>query len=369
MIKKCVYLISMITILITATGMFSMLNAKNLALPSLEAQLEQRQLHEIADFWKQGQFKYFTGVDESRINYVSFNSAQNLRCLVISPGRSEGYLKYKELAFDLYQQGFNIYVLDHRGQGISQRLLDNPHKGYVKDFEYYVDDLHSFIEKVVNPACNNDSGNMHQKTQSKPYLLAHSMGGMIAIRYMQRYPQSIQATVLSSPMIAINSGPAPAWLIKGIIGSTQQINQWFSDEPWYFLGQNNYKPKNFTDNVLTHSSIRYNHFVNLYKSTNDIQLGGVTVQWLHSAIITNNKIFEELVNIKTPTLVIQSGEDTVVDNSAQDEFCQQLNKFHPHSCPEGKPVIIAGAFHELFFELDKFRNQALEQSLKWFNSH
>ena len=369
MIKKCVNLLSIITILMTVTGMFSMLSAQSFALPTQEAQLEKRQLHEIADFWKQGQFKHFAGVNESRINYASFINKKNPRCLVISPGRSEAYLKYKELAYDLYQQGFNIYVLDHRGQGISQRLLDNPHKGYVKDFENYVIDLHTFIETVVNPVCRNESRNTDQKIKTKPYLLAHSMGGMIAVRYMQQYPESIQAAVLSSPMIAVNSGPIPAWLAKGIIASTQQLNQLLSDKPWYFIGQNNYKSRHFTDNVLTHSSLRYNNFVDLYQSTNDIQLGGVTVQWLHSAIKTKNKLFEELVKLKTPTLVLQSGADTVVDNSAQNEFCRQLNKLYSHSCPQGKPVIIAGAFHELFFEIDEYRNQALKQSVNWFNNH
>ena len=364
--KQCISRTLTLILLMTATGIFSMVSAKDIDLPALEVQIEQRQLPEIADFWQKGQFEHFSGVNNSRINYAAFNSLQNKRCLVISPGRSEGYLKYKELAFDLYLKGFNIYILDHRGQGISQRLLKNPHKGYVENFEDYVDDLHYFVEKIINPICNNDGDD---KDKLKPYLLAHSMGSAIAVRYMQRYPDSIQAAVLSSPMIAINTGLIPAWLAQGLVGSTQLINQWLSDEPWYFFGQNNFKTKGFTDNVLTHSSLRYNHFADLYETTNELQLGGVTISWLKGAITTKNKIFEKLVQLKTPTLVLQAGADSIVDNQAQNEFCQQLNELHSQSCPEGKPVIIADAYHELFFEKDEFRNQALKHTLIWFDNH
>ena len=32
-----------------------------------------------------------------------------------------------------------MFALDHRGQGLSERLTDNPHQGYVGKFEDYVE--------------------------------------------------------------------------------------------------------------------------------------------------------------------------------------------------------------------------------------
>ena len=263
-----------------------------------------------------------------------------------------------ELSFDLYQQGYNIFLLDHRGQGLSERLLSNPHKGYVANFGDYESDLSYFIDHIVASAC-----------PIKPYLLAHSMGGLIAARYLLNKPQSIKAAVLSSPMIGFNSGPLPSFITKGLIRVTNRLNHWVSDTPWYFLGQKNYQVTPFSQNILSHSKTRYQHFIELYKNTSDVQLGGVTVHWLAESIKAQNETLRQLEQLSTPIIVLQASEDSVVDNQAQNYFCQRLNQLQPQSCPKGKPTVIDGAYHELFIESDTMREQALKQIVLWFEQH
>ncbi|MCJ8320131.1 MAG: alpha/beta fold hydrolase [Colwellia sp.] len=340
-----------------------------------ENQLNSRLNNEIKTLWHQGTFDHFNGVKNTRINYASFvkkfssqndlleNVEEERECLVIVPGRSEGYLKYQELSYDFYQLGFDIFIIDHRGQGISERLLPNKNKGYVESFEDYNEDLHVFISTIVIPQCTN-----------KPYLLAHSMGGIISARYLQKHPTTIKAAVLSSPMIAINSGGIPAWLVKALIHSTVQLNQWFSEQPWYFLGQSDveadtYHAKTFAKTSLMHSKLRYDQFMKIYQSTPEIQLGGVTVHWLEQALAAEKIVFENLNTLTTPTLVLQAGDDSIVDNEVQNEFCRQLHQRHPHSCLNGKPVVINNARHELLFESDKYRDQALQHIVNWFQKH
>ena len=43
-------------------------------------------------------------------------------------GRAENMLKWTELAYDVYQQGYDVLIFDHRGQGYSQRLLNDSEK-------------------------------------------------------------------------------------------------------------------------------------------------------------------------------------------------------------------------------------------------
>lgn len=332
----------------------------NVATFTNEQQLAQRYPLEIAQFWRQGQFGHFAGVNGVRINYASFtwaeSRAESRASLVIVPGRSEGYLKYKELSYDLYRQGYDVFILDHRGQGISGRMLASPFKGYVEEFDHYSDDLHTFIEQVVSKHCH-----------TQPYLLAHSMGGAIAARYLQRHPEAIKAAVFCSPMIAINSAPIPHWLASGIILLGHKLNHTLSSQPWYFLGQGDFEMSSFADNHLMHSKLRYQLFVELYRTTKEIQLGGVTFHWLAQALANRQRIFEQLDRLKTPLLVLQAGNDTVVDNQAQTLFCRQLHKLQPASCPA--PVVIQGAYHELLFEADHYRDQALTHALAWFNRH
>ena len=327
-----------------------------------ESELASRYEGEIAHFWQQGNFSYFSGVNDVRINYATFinkNATIPTKCLVILSGRSESYLKYKEISFDLFNSGYSLFLIDHRGQGLSQHLLANPHKGHIEDFQYYVDDLHYFIESIVTPHCQG----------SKPYLLAHSMGGAIATRYLQDFPNNIQATVLSSPMLGFNSGRVPELIAKSVLNLSAQLNRWFDDTPWYYFGHQDFSQNPFYDNVLMHSPIRYQLFTQLYKATPEIQLGGVTLQWLTESQKALETIFNHIDKITTPTLVLQAGQDKIVKNQAQHDFCLQLHQLQPHSCPNGKPLIIADAYHELFFESDMYREQALAAVIQWFEQH
>jgi len=328
------------------------------ALFTLEDQLSHRMKNQIANFWQLGTFSQFEGAEQAQIHYAEFKKEENKKCLIIVPGRTEAYLKYQELSYDLFQQGFNIFLLDHRGQGLSQRLLKDPHKGHVESFQYYVDDLQLFIKNIVKQTC-----------QSKPYLLAHSMGGAIATRYLQQFPDTIQAAVLSAPMLGFNTGNVPKSIGETLIQATSKMNHWLGDESWYFLGHKGYSPKTFESNELMHSKIRFQIFQQVYKTTPSIQLGGVTVNWLVESIKATQDIFNDIGNIKTPIILLQSGDDKIVDMQAQNDFCQQLHRINPQSCPEGKPFKIEGAYHELLFEIDDYRNQALLKTIEWFKQH
>src|SRR6201992_2388518 len=68
-------------------------------------------------------------------------------------GRAEFIEKYFETVRDLRARGFAVATLDWRGQGMSQRALRNPLRGYVRSFDQYQIDLETFIAEVVLPDC------------------------------------------------------------------------------------------------------------------------------------------------------------------------------------------------------------------------
>lgn len=329
------------------------------------AQLNQQKSNEnqltdnIANFWQQGRFDFFEGIKNVAVHYAFFTHEHaSSPALVIVPGRSESYLKYQELAFELYAQGYSIFIIDHRGQGLSGRLLANPNKGYVENFQDYVDDLQYFIDNIVTPYCS-----------AKPFLLAHSMGGAIATRLMQDSPSAIKAAVISSPMLGFNSGPLPKAIAKSLVATKLKLSKLVSNTPCYFFGQKNYHSTPFSENKLSHCKHRYQDFVDLYDNNELIQLGGVTTHWLAQSIIAQKEIFAKIAQLKTPILLLQAGLDIVVGQHAQNDFCQQLHTLQPQSCPNGIPSRIDGAYHELFFELDDYRDKALQQTLSWFKQH
>ena len=303
----------------------------------------------LPDFWRQhaieGEFK---GKDGVAIRYAALRQEKVDRAILIVNGRVESYLKYQELAWDLWRQCYSLYLIDHRGQGMSGRMLNDHDKGYVDQFDDYVVDMKQFHDQII----------MADKP-AKLFLLAHSMGGAISARYLERWPDDIRAAVLSSPMLGINLGGLPKWLAKGLATTIGTVGGWFGEPP-YGPGQGPYQDHGFADNELTHSQSRYQAFRQIYEQHPQIKLGGATAHWIYQGITGADAAIADAGAIKTPLLVLQAGNDSVVDNAAQDRFCTIAK------CEGGKPLRIEGAWHELFIESDDKRQPALTAMVDFF---
>src|SRR5437660_10512471 len=107
-------------------------------------------------------------------------------------GRAEFIEKYFETVRDLRARGFAVATLDWRGQGMSERALRNPHKGYVRSFSQYQIDLEAFINEVVLPDC-----------PPPIFALAHSMGALVLLRAAYAGTRWFDRIVLLSPMVAL----------------------------------------------------------------------------------------------------------------------------------------------------------------------
>jgi lysophospholipase len=318
----------------------------------LTSETEVATLHQqtLPDFWREhaveGEFK---GTDGVTIRYAALRQAKVDRAILIVNGRVESYLKYQELAWDLWRQGYSLYLIDHRGQGLSDRLLDDQEKGYVDQFDDYVLDLKQFHDQVIV-----------EDQPAKLFLLAHSMGGAISALYLERWPDDIKAAVLSSPMMGINLGGLPKWLAQGLAASIDTVGSWLGEPP-YGPGQGSYQSHEFAENGLSHSKPRYQAFRQLYEQRPQIKLGGVTAHWIREGIAAGDSAIAAADRIKTPLLLLQAGEDSVVDNAAQDAFCARAR------CEGGKPLRVEGAWHELFMESDPQRQAALNATLAFFD--
>lgn len=339
-------------------GISSMANAKSAAS---KRALTLEKVEAIEVFWQSIHQASFKTDDNIDIAYAANFKRPEKPYIIIVPGRSESYLKYQELAFDLDNQGYDSVIIDHRGQGLSTRLTANRLQGYIADFDHYAADLQQLVSRVL-PA-------QYPQHSKNAFMLAHSMGGAIALRYLQLYPHKVKALSLSSPMIAIASGGVPNWLAVSLIKSGATINNWLSDTPWYFFGQSDVNKSSFADNRLMHSQTRFQRFRALYEERTELKLGGVTFNWLAQAIKNSQNLFDDLDKLSLPIQMMQAEDEHIVDNEAQNNFCQQLNKLNSDYCPEGKTIVIAGAYHELFFEVDEYRDNAIDNAIAWFSQH
>lgn len=285
--------------------------------------------------WQQVQQAKFTTKDGLKLAYAKLINPETSRAIVISSGRVESYIKYRELFLDIYRQGYSIYCLDHRGQGLSQRITQDPEKGHIDRFTQYVDDFEEFVEQVVKPS-----------KHSTLSLIGHSMGGAIGTLYINRQPKTFVAAAFSSPMFGIKL-PANKHLITML---ARQLNSFTKGkEPNYVLGGKGYEKDPFEKNDLTHCEARYENYKAFYNAIPDIKIGSPTNQWLLEALSASEQAMLAACHSPIPLLMLQAEKDTVVDNKAQDLSMSE-------TCTK---EIILGAKHEIFMEKDTPRSYAL----------
>ena len=318
---------------------------------------------QIAPFWQGVVPQHLELQDGTSLHYVLIQPKQSMpeqikATVVVVNGRTETYLKYQQLAYELTQQGYQVLMFDHRGQGLSTRLTDNPHKGHIEDFQQYIDDMHQLVSRVV----------LADKVQTEKklplYLLGHSMGGAISTLYLQQHPDVFQKAALSASMHGINGKLAYDEWDACRLASTVTL---FSTEGYAGFTDKPYVAGSFEGNELTGSKQRYQWMQRLYQDNPQLQLGGATWGWLSEACAVLPQMQQQANKIKIPLLVMQAELDSIVSATAQQEFCSVLAD-NPNSSCVGGLQVIKGAKHELLFEQDEIRQQVLEKVLTHFAS-
>ncbi|OBT10200.1 lysophospholipase [Vibrio sp. UCD-FRSSP16_10] len=301
----------------------------------------------IARFWKNRQQGYVKGVGHKELYWISLTSPLHDKAILVVNGRTESACRYQELFYDLFKQGFDIYSYDHRGQGMSQRLLDDYHMGHVEDFEDYVDDL-AIITKQFD-----------LNRYSRRFILAHSMGGAISTRYIQNTPaHPFHAIALSAPMFGIKM-PSPLRAIAKPLCKT--LIHW-KKEPHYAIGQTGYQRTSFAENRLSSCKARFEWSADLFDAVEEIQMGGPTSQWVWQAMLGSEQCVKHAQKVNIPLLLVQPALDSVVDNVAQNRFIAKLSRVRQDAIL----LPVADAMHEILIEQDQARNQALDAILGFF---
>lgn len=284
--------------------------------------------------------KTFDAHDGLKIRFETYACEAKTRrgVIVLLGGRSEFIEKYREIVGQLLLRKWDVATFDWRGQGLSERMLPNRYKGYVETYEDYLKDLACFMDRHVP-----------QKADTPVMILAHSMGGHIALRYLHDHPGRIAKAVLTSPLMDI-AGPLVLTQAMKII---VKIVARSGFKTYYATRANDFDPsrKRFAGNRLTRDPQRFQQTVRMTIDNPDVALGGVTFGWLAATFnsIQHTMAKGYLERITTPMLMISAGADKIVSLAAQKKTCRRLSNCHL--------VTIPNALHELLIETDTVLDQ------------
>lgn len=149
---------------------------------------------------------YIIGEKGLKLYYEKFICENAKANIVICHGFGECTEKYYELIYYFINEGYSVFIIEHRGNARSQRLGIDDYQISVDKFSYYIEDFKKFIDEVVIPNGND----------KKLLLFAHSMGGAIGTMFLERYQEYFSGAVLSAPMHEINTGKVPKFVATSI---------------------------------------------------------------------------------------------------------------------------------------------------------
>ena len=308
-----------------------------------EPHFHQFALAELLPFFEQFPTQYLSGERNIKLAYRHLVQPESAvrKLMILVNGRAENMLKWTELAYDFYQQGYDVLLFDHRGQGYSQRII--PQKGHLDEFRFYTDDMAKIIEKATA-----------LYAYQAQYILAHSLGALISTYYLANYDHYIKKAVLSSPFFGV---PMKHPLRDEVIIATMMA---FGQGHRYVFGKGHYKPADLNLNELSHSKTRMKWMNRINRKRSDIHLGGPTFRWVHLCLNAIKALPKIIPRVETPVLILQAEKEKIVDN----KNLEKLTALFPHA----ESMLVPQAKHEILFEKDNVRKAVLERVNQFLHS-
>jgi lysophospholipase len=281
-----------------------------------------------------------TTPDKIRLRFARWPSTGTARLgtVCLFQGRAEYIEKYFESIAQLQARGFAVATLDWRGQGGSERLLKNPRKGYVKNFDDYIIDLKTFMEQAVLPDC-----------PPPYYVLAHSLGGLILTLAEPLVRNYFERMVLISPLFGLGDmyRPVGAARLATKVLSTLGFKKAFPPGEGNTLVD--FQP--FIGNRLTSDSVRFARNGDIVRKAPYLSLGSPTIGWVNTVFKAMDRALDSgfAPRIAVPILMIAAGADKIVSNIAIEQVAVGLRA--------GSRIVLPGSQHEILQERSVFREQ------------
>lgn len=116
------------------------------------------------------------------------------------------------------------------------------------------------------------------------------MGGGIAARFVEMYPEYFAAAVLSAPMMEVDTGSVNATLSRTIANSMVRLGKGVD----YVLGQGQYEEGYYFDTSNTFSKSMFDYAYDIMIKEEMFQKGGASYRWLKQAFaLTDDLTFLE----------------------------------------------------------------------------
>ena len=269
----------------------------------------------------------FRGAREARIYHQGWLPEGDAGAvLLVVHGIGEHSGRYGNVVNHFVPRGYAVYGFDHIGHGRSDGRRE-----FVERFADYTETLAIYVNLVRG------------WQPGKPvFLLAHSMGGLIASYYLLDHPADFRGAVLSAPALKISDDISPATLALGRILSVLA-------------------PRMGLAALEVGGLSRDPEVVVAYVKDPLVFHGRTPARLVAESLRAMQRVAAEAARIALPFMVVQGGADRMVDPAGA-----QL--LHDKAGSNDKTLrVYEGLYHELFNEPERAR--VLADVEQWLAAH
>ncbi len=253
------------------------------------------------------------GVGRVRLHYRTWEATTPRAALVVVHGLGEHSGRYDEFGTRMAAFGFSTYAMDLRGHGLSEGR-----RGHTPNFDALLQDLERFRREVEGLA----------DAKAPLFLLGHSMGGLIALRYQEEYNTSFKGAIIVSPWVA-TAMTVPRW--KTTLASA--ISKALPALP---LG-----------NAIDAGLLSHDPDVVAAYNADPLVHDRITPRLFTEASHSMGLVFQRADRFDDPLLFLLAGDDRIVDTRRTQQLARAI--------PSGEVTIkvYPGMFHEVLNERDR----------------
>ena len=254
---------------------------------------------------------YFDSFDEKKIFYRSWNYNKLQKTLIVIHRGHEHSERLDNFALSEECADYNVFSYDLRGHGYTEAKTSPKVMDYVRDLEFFV----RYLQKEYNIS------------KEDIFLVANSIGGVIAITWINYYTPNIAGVALLAPAFQIKLYMP---LAKEFITLMCKIHK------------NTKIPSYVKSKVLTHDpdeQRKYNEDKLITKNING--------KFLLDVLEYGERAIKSGFLINLPVIIFSAGKDYVVNNKGQKLF--YLNLLSPIK----EFVFLENSYHGIMFEENK----------------